>query len=502
MAATANKRVPYRLGILPALVALGGVSPASALDWTVSPSVGAKAIYTDNVRQSSSNTEDALILGVTPGVSLTSKGSRRVQAALRYGLSAVKRFGGDDDGDLYHNLNATGKAELVEDFLFIDGNARVSQELISLLGSPADPSVNGGNLATVGSYTISPYIKKRLGSFANAEMRYRLTGAIFSNDAANDVNSSTFSASLKSGSRFNTVFWGLDYFLRDATVRGGDDAQFEHVDATLGYRLSPRFRVFGKVGYDSNDYAATPGVDLSGRSWSAGAGWTPNRRTQVEASLGDSYFGRTYGLDLGYRTRHSTWTAKYQEGVSDIAQQLLNTQPYYFWQCDGGLFVGTLLTPPSGQTNCVILGVAPTGSIPLGTANGVYVSKTLRGGAAWSKGKSSLGLNLFTTRRQYQQLVGLPEDRVMGLTANYAYRLQPLTTLNALLGYTHTRSAAGLNTPTTRDDDLYTVSVGVSHRFDPKLTGALTLRHQQRNSNEPTADFTENTLTATVNMRF
>ena len=27
---------------------------------------------------------------------------------------------------------------LVEDFLFIDGNARVSQELISLLGSPAD----------------------------------------------------------------------------------------------------------------------------------------------------------------------------------------------------------------------------------------------------------------------------------------------------------------------------------------------------------------------------
>ena len=502
MAATANKRFQPRAGLVSALVALGLVSPACALEWTIEPSIGASATYTDNVRQSASNPENALILTATPAVSLRSKGSRRVQAALQYGLSAVTRFGGDDDSDLNHNLNAIGKAELVEDFLFIEGDARVSQELVSLLGSPADAGVNNSNRATVGSYSISPYIKKRLGSFADAEARYRTSGAIFGDNAANDINSNTFSASLKSGSQFSTIFWGLNYFLRDATVQGGDDAQFEHYDATLGYRVTRKLRVFGTLGYDNNDYVATPGASISGRSWTVGTGWTPNQRTNVEASFGDSYFGRTYGFDFRYRTRYSTWTANYQEGVSDISQQLLNTQPLAFWQCDGGVFAGTSQIPPAGQTNCVSLGVAPVGSVPLGTANGIYVSNTLRGGAAWSKGRSSLGLNVFSTRRQYQQLAGLPEDEVRGMTASYAYRLQPLTNLNASLGYTNTQSAAGLDSVGERDDDYYTLSLGLSHRFDPKLVGTLTVRHQQRESNDPAADYSENSLTATVNMRF
>lgn len=502
MAATANKQFRPRAGLVSALAVLGFVSPAHALEWTIEPSIGASATYTDNVRQSATNTEDALILTATPGVTFRSKGSRRVQAALQYGLSAVTRFGGDDDSDINHNLNAIGKAELVEDFLFIEGDARVSQELVSLLGSPADSGINNSNRATVGSYSISPYIKKRLGSFADAEVRYRATGAIFENNAANDIHSNTFSAALKSGSQFNSIFWGLNYSLRDATVQGGQDARFERYNATLGYRITRKSRVFGTLGYDNNDYAATPGASISGRSWTVGAGWTPNQRTNVEASFGDSYFGRTYGFDLGYRTRHSTWTASYQEGVSDISQQLLNTQPIIFWQCDGGQFAGTTLIPPAGQTNCVPLGIAPVGSVPLGVANGVYVSNTLRGGAAWSKGRSSLGLNVFSTRRQYQQLAGQPEDEVRGVTASYAYRLRPLTNLNAGLGYTNTQSVAGLNSVTDRDDDFYTLSLGLSHRFDSRLAVALTIRHQQRESNDPAADYSENNITATVNMRF
>ena len=475
---------------------------ASAVEWTFSPSVGARATYTDNANQSHSDPQDALILSVTPGFTLQSKGSRRVQASVHYGLTGVARYSNDNSTDLNHNLGANAKAELIEDFLFIDGSARISQELISLLGSPADANTNSANRATVGTYSVSPYIQKRFGTFAQATVRYSLTGALFQNNAANNINSNSLNASLASGTQFNDLSWGLNYSLRDATVQGGQDAQFEHYGINLGYRLTRHIRAFGTLGHDNNDYASAPGASVSGRSWTAGLGWSPNRRTSVDASIGDSYFGRTYGFNFSHRTHYSIWTAGYTEGTSDISQLLLNTQPITAWICDEGLAfaVGTL--PPPGGTNCIALGTAPIGSVPVGIANGIFISKTLRGGAAWSKGKSSLGLNIFDTRRQYQQLVGLPEDETRGIHATYGYRLQPHTTLNASLGYTNTQVPAGLGTLTARDDDLYTASLGVSHQFDPKLSGALTLRRQQRESNDSASSFDENSITASASMRF
>ena len=479
-------------------------NPASAVEWKFSPSVGAQATYTDNVNQSHSDPQDALILSVTPGFSLQSQGSRRIQAAVNYGLTGVARFSDDNSTDINHNLGATGKAELIDDFLFIDGSASISQELISLVGSPADATTNSANRATVGSYSISPYIQKRFGTFARAMIRYTLSGALFQDNAANDITSNSLNASLTSGTQFNDLSWGLNYSLRDATVQGGQDAKFERYGANLGYKLTSHIRAFGTVGYDKNDYVSASGAEISGRSWTAGLGWSPTRRTSVDASFGETYSGRTYGFNLSHRTHNLALTAGYNEGTSDISQLLTNTQPITAWICDGDIFfgVGTLLPPP-GQLNCVLLRTAPVGSVPLGIANGIFISKTLRGGAAWSKGRSSLGLNIFDTRRQYQQLVGLPEDETRGVSATYSYRLQPHTTLNASLGYTNTRVPAGLESlSTARDDDFYTASLGVSHQFDPKLSGALTLRHQQRESNDSTSSFDENSITASASMRF
>ena len=148
--------------------------PVHAVDWRFDAGVAGSATYTDNVDQSPSDAEDALILTVTPNFTLRTEGSRRLNATIQYGLTGVARFGGRDDNDLIHRLNASGTVELVEDFFFVDATARVSQELISLTGSPADATVNPDNRATTGSYLISPYIKQRLGSFADFQARYSL----------------------------------------------------------------------------------------------------------------------------------------------------------------------------------------------------------------------------------------------------------------------------------------------------------------------------------------
>jgi uncharacterized protein (PEP-CTERM system associated) len=118
-------------------------SPAAqALEWRVELTLGASAIYTDNANQSEDDPDSAVILTATPGVTLRSTGSRRVEATLQYGLTGVTRFGHDDGTDVLHNLNALGKAELVEDFLFLDASARVSQELISLEGALTEAEIS------------------------------------------------------------------------------------------------------------------------------------------------------------------------------------------------------------------------------------------------------------------------------------------------------------------------------------------------------------------------
>ena len=146
--------------------------------------------------------------------------------------------------------------------------------------------------------------------------------------------------------------------------------------------------------------------------------------------------------------------------------------------------------------------IAPIGTVPVGLANGVYVSRTFNAAVAWSKGRSSLGLGVYDTRREYQQVVGLPEDLSRGVTLDYGYRLQPLTTLDVGFLLSNTQSPAGLGSIIDRDDNFYRFNVGLRHQFAERLSSALVYRHQWRDSNDPAAEYTENNITASVNLSF
>jgi len=496
-------------GAFSVLVAIAFAMPVHAVDWLFEPSVRASATYTDNVGQSADNEEDAIILTATPGFTLQSQGSRRVEATVSYDLSGVARFGGEDDNDLYHNLNASGYAELVEDFLFVDAVAQVSQELISLLGSPASAEINDFNRATAGSYSVSPYIKKRFGTFADAEARYTLSGAIFGEGASSDLVNNELSASVNSGSRFSTLTWGLGYSFRDVSDRnggiGGDTSYtYERADLSLGYALTRKFRLIGNVGNEwiTYDSALAAANDRDDSLWSAGFAWSPSRRTSLEATMGERFFGDTYSLSASYRARESVWTASYVEDVNDISQATLTQGTDYYYLCvsDSGSYdIRTSLFP-----------ITPPGCVPLfsvtqlvpSLAEGLFISKTLRAGVTWGIRKVSYGLSVFDVTRIFL-LQTDAEDRSQGVNASVNYRLSPLTNLYGNLDWIRTQDPSTLSgLGIDREDDLYSFIVGVNHEFGRDLTGALTYRHYWRDSNDPTAEYTENNITASVIMSF
>jgi uncharacterized protein (PEP-CTERM system associated) len=138
----------------------------------------------------------------------------------------------------------------------------------------------------------------------------------------------------------------------------------------------------------------------------------------------------------------------------------------------------------------------------IGIADGVYIIKSFTAGVSWDIRRWGFGLSVFDTRRLYQALDDA-EDQVQGVTGSVSYRMSPLTTANSSLSFTRTSEdilLSGAGTP--REDDLISLSLGVYHRFAEDLNGALTFRHTQRDSNAVNSDYTENNLTASVNMRF
>ena len=524
MEATANKLGPSIVipamhrqtplaGVISVFIAASYAMPAQAVDWRFEPSVGASATYTDNVNQSANNPEDALILSVTPGFSLRSQGSRRVQATVNYSLSGVARFSEDNSTDLFHNLGAVGKAELIEDFLFLDGTASISQALLSLTGSPADAMTNNANRATVGVYSLSPYVQKRFGSFATGQARYSTGGAIFGDNAGSDLVSNAFTASLNSGPRFDDLSWALNYSLRQLDSSGtSGNSTFERASATLGYALTRKFRVFGTYGEEWNDFLNASGAD--GSFYSVGFGWAPSRRTSIEASVGERYFGRTYSLSANHKMRATNFRVSYSEDVSDISQQLLQNSGGIYWVCGGRLISTPDFNSPdpscAGPFNRaqVTLGLTPffppsdliaAGLTDTALASGIYVIKNLNAGVSWSRSRLGLGLSVFDTQRIYQS-VAAAEDHTQGVTGTVSYRLAPHTSANSSLSLT--RNSTVFPGIPSRQDDLMSLSLGVNHRFDKDLSGALTFRHTQRDSNAANSDYEENSISATANMRF
>ena len=53
-----------------------------------------------------------------------------------------------------------------------------------------------------------------------------------------------------------------------------------------------------------------------------------------------------------------------------------------------------------------------------------------------------------------------------------------------------------------RVDDLTDIRLGLTRRFQPRLSGSLFYRRQQNDSNQSAFNYTENAVTVTLMMRF
>jgi uncharacterized protein (PEP-CTERM system associated) len=496
-------------------------------EWRITPSLSLSERYSDNIGLDTSGaSESSFVTEVTPSLRAVRQGGR-LKVNLDYGLQSLLYSGGNDRSNINHRLNGSLNAELSDNFLFLDANARMSQQYRTLTGGLGVDNINGtNNLATVGSYSVSPYIRTRLGSYANLDLRLTHDNVLFESSGASDSSSNGLNFALSSGPQFLPLSWGTSYSLNKIINKTGADSDSENAAINARYQISRKFGLLAHANLERNDFQNAAGQAATGRLkdfsyWGGGFYYQPGRRfsadvaynssdyggfvsgnltfkptlrTSLNASTTQRSFGRTYGMGFTHYTRKTAWSLQYREDLTTVRQLQLTPVPLLdVYDCGGTPTIVPVGTPPPSPT-CVLAG--QLGTLGSTDIEGTFVSKSMTGAVSYRMRKSSLTLSLFDSERT-AQLAGGSNDHTQGLQLAFSLMPGSRSTVSLATGLSTVESSAA-----SSQDDLWNLSLSVSHTFQPKVSGSLELRHQQRSSDTTGQDYAENSLAARLNMTF
>jgi uncharacterized protein (PEP-CTERM system associated) len=496
---------PYRLTMLVLLTLPGAAIPA---EWHITPTLGLRESYTDNMNLAPPDqARSQFTTEVTPGVQLYTD-SPRLRLALSYALQMVSYTRQKDRNN--QALTAGGHAEVLPDWLFVDARAGISQQNISAFGPlQLDPAQVTGNSTTVHSTSVSPYLRHYFRGLATATLRYdyqHVGGGLLK------VRSE--------GTHLNMVGdnggrgWNWDLNLDRTEI---DDAALPPVTMsnaalTLSYPINGNLSAFGTGGYEKNDYHAN-GAQPKGRYWSVGGAWVPSPRTSIAASVGRRFFGKTYSLNAAYRMRSMFWTLNYSEDITTTHGEYFSVPPTGLSDFLFDLWATRIPDPQKRlQTIKVFMAISqmlgPDGNVNF-FSHRYFLQKQFRAATVYSTPRSALGVNYSNIRRTAQTnsaidslLLGPDElllndnTRQSAVQAGWSYRMSGRDDLT--VGAVHNRARSLSSGRSARNNVL---TVGMTRQLESKVTASVTLRHTRHTSNAG-GNYRENGISAALLVAF
>ena len=476
--------------------------------WTIVPEFALGETYTDNIDLTGSETQDDFVTVLKPGVQVLGN-TRRLAFELNYNLQHLLYASNPDLDDTFHRLFSSLNTELFEQLVFLDANTTLTQQNIITTGrgafsnfgpaaalNDADDNINfTGDRENVTTYSISPYMLRRFGNFAVAEVRFTyddVSASDTSTDIAqfNDISSSdsrslNYRADVRSGSRYLTLPWALTYENEQIDYDSGETTEFEQIVGRLEYVYSPSIRLLGDLGYEKNSFASSEPIDNT-IIWNIGGRWTPSARTTLEATYGKRFFGNQYTVNLSHQTKRTTWLLRYDEQEETVRDRQIERAV---------LSRGINISPVDPVTGDPVL---PDGGIPTQT-NQVFVSRLLSSGVVFQTERNQITLSVFDESRDFQLSGG--NQSLFGATAIWTHRITPLTNLDARFGWTTTDGGPDPTT-TAESEDLINLRVQLQHWLGRSLLATIGFRRIESSSDAVENEFTENRIFGNLRMAF
>ncbi|MDA5193602.1 TIGR03016 family PEP-CTERM system-associated outer membrane protein [Govanella unica] len=459
---------------------MGAIS-AQAGQWRVIPSLEVAETYTDNVELSPVNQKSDFITRISPGINVTAKGAR-LNLNVNYVANFLIFARDNENTDLRHNLNAGLTTELVKDWLFLDGRASINQQFLDRGGSISASDANvTDNRQTVQTYTISPTIRRRLGSFADMRLGYYF-GYVKAGKPENPV---FLPVDLLQDTVSHSVNWGLDSGKRFARIRWGTSIDYRHEQRAKGfpssedlyYRFYGEYSVnrwltlLGSAGYeDIKDRTLTQNRD--GFVWDVGVRLTPGPRTEVSLRGGRRYNDTNWNMQGVYRLSERTaFNFSYSEEVttsSRVLQQQL-------------------------AIDRNIAAIDPGG---FSLTEGAFLRKRAQVGFTGSRKRNVFGANLFHEKRTSD--TAFNQETSYGVDANFTRSLSRAASAFVSGTYRHSTYDQAEH----RQDDFYSAQAGVNYKLSEYLSGGVTYYYTNRDSNQILRKLEENAVKLSVKATF
>ncbi|WP_180979570.1 TIGR03016 family PEP-CTERM system-associated outer membrane protein [Janthinobacterium sp. AD80] len=497
---------------LPLLLLLTMPMPVAAIEWLVQPSVRLRESYTDNVlRAPPERARSDFITEIAPAIALIGSGPR-LQVHLDYSWHKflyVRRADTDS-----HQLRAATEAELLKDWLHLDARASVSRRSISPFGPQVIDDLPGTeNESTVRTTSISPYLRHTFRGLATAELRYTRASLGSGGDLLS-VRSDELQMLLDGAPRGSGWTWNASHLARRTDDSKLTPLRMQRSSAGLRYPISSKWSATASGGMEREGYVSTSGQAPQGRFWSLGGVWTPSPRTSVAFSTGKRYFGHTYSLDAHFLQRQTNWQLSYNENITSMPEQFFRLGDRDAANLLDQLWRGLFPNPLDRRLRIdAFLRYANSLGPERGAINyfshRYFLQKQLSLTMARATPKSTVVAGFTALDRTAQTASGIDsgllpgvdfgsEDRTRQLAGNLGWSWQASSrssmTLNA--GYASVRS---LSVP--RRDSNATVAAGYSRVLQRKVTASIDVRHT-RHSSTRGGNYRENSVSATLNMRF
>lgn len=507
--------------------------------------VGPRVSYTDNISLAPSGArDDEFAAGV---------------AANGNALYTSNRFTAIFDGSLdvsyltdqaelvaSQDVSGVGTATVADNLFYIDVGASSTRQLA---GEDArfSQNVNAGRnqRVNVHNFAVSPYFNRRFANGSAAELRYRFGQVFIDRNGAfnpNNVNAGSSRqartqevvATYDSGAALGRLDAKLTAYGNKTREFGStvlNDFEFEQgtLQGDFQYAITDRFALAGTIGYDDVETTAAaaffPEDRLTGVFWNAGFHAKPGPKTDVLLKYGRRYDGEfingSLSYDISERLRfHASADRTFQTSSSSAANR------YQALQRQTLDFVENLRAAGTGDPSGVIDALTRVARQRFGAQQiGLGVANDVTAGLSAAYGRTTLGVygNYHDVDYGFRQIetigAGITANRTlsrrMSAYGNVFYRRVDATA--NLSGCLADPASFGFDTTVPGFDALVACDslvgfqgnfntaggrVGLAYRIYQNVSAYGEYGHTERFSQNPLQEYSENTVTAGLQLEF
>ncbi|MEQ1518140.1 MAG: TIGR03016 family PEP-CTERM system-associated outer membrane protein, partial [Usitatibacteraceae bacterium] len=410
--------------------------------WRFTPGITVTETYTDNAALAASAlARTSWITESTPGIRIEKLGVRS-KFYLDYRLHDFRYSGNSQLNNTQRLLTSSATVEAVDNWLFVDANANITQEnrsAFSIAGATSATGANGNRVETT-TNQISPYIRGRYGDLVAYQLRFAAVDIRANDIALPDTNGKQWTGFAKSQHAAAGFGWSLGGNALSFRNRISGKVYDERIRGTVSYEVNAQVHVSAIGGGERTNFA---GVQ-NDRTTTSGFGleWSPDVRTQLAAVREKRFFGNSQSVSIKHRTALSAWSFTNSKDVSAPSGQLTATG----LGSTAGLLSDLLaasIPDPVARDAAVRQRLEDAGLSASSASNGGFATARpflIRSTEASVALRGVYNTITLSATRTDQRGLGLAnvraadsfalsnEIRQQGINLNWAYRLSPLST--------------------------------------------------------------------------